>query len=211
MMIKRILFILSISVYSMSLMATEAKSELEANLNGLKSFEAAFEQSISSEQRGLQETSNGRFFLSRPGKFHWEYVAPYEQSIIADGEKIWVYDKDLDQVTVRNMQQALADSPALLLSETVSISDQFTVTKAIGDEQIAWFSLTPKSQENQYTSIQLGFKAGVIAQMVLMDAFGQKTQIVFTDQKQNKPIAEALFNFIPPEGVDVLDADATSE
>ena len=196
-----------LSLMPFSVIAADAKAELESYLNALKTFTANFEQSVTSETRAIQEVSEGTFNLSRPGKFIWEYEAPFEQSIIADGNKIWVYDKDLDQVTVRDMKQALADSPALLLSETVSVSEQFEVTKDSADDQRDWFTLTPKSQDNQYVGIKLAFLGGVISEMLLNDAFGQQTRIIFTQQQQNQPVDQSIFNFIPPEGVDVLNAD----
>lgn len=206
--IKKVICVFAIFFASSSVWAEEARQTLENYLNGLETLQADFQQSITSEQRGVQDVSTGTFTLSRPGKFLWEYHAPYEQTIIADGEKIWVYDKDLDQVTVRNMQQALADSPALLLSENVSISDQFNVTKTTQGDQREWFSLEPKSTDNQYVGIELAFLQGVISEMKLQDAFGQLTRIVFTNQQQNSPVDEQVFDFVPPEGVDVLDAEA---
>lgn len=190
--------------------AEEAKSRLESYLNEHQSLVADFEQSLISEKKGLQELSNGKFYLSRPGKFRWDYTEPFEQSIIADGEKIWVYDKDLDQVTIRDMRAALADSPALLLSDTVSINDQFQVTTMTGQDKMEWFILKPKSEENQYIDIRLAFVDAVIEQMELRDNFGQITKIHFSDQKANATIDVEIFNFKPPAGVDVLDAGAES-
>lgn len=189
-------------------MAEEAKARLESYLNELKTLEASFEQSLISENKGLQELSNGKFYLSRPGKFRWDYTEPFEQSIIADGEKIWVYDKDLDQVTVRDMRAALADSPALLLSDTVSISDQFQVTTLTEQDNKEWFILKPKNQENQYIDIRLAFVNTVIEQMELRDNFGQITKIYFSDQKANASMDAEIFNFKPPAGVDVLNVGA---
>ena len=188
--------------------AEEAKTKLENYLNDTTTYEATFEQTLSSEAQGLQETSKGKFFLSRPGKFRWNYSEPYEQSIIADGEKIWIYDQDLEQVTVREMSEILADSPALLLSNEVAISEEFIVTlqpesKESGYE---WFMLKPKSDDKQYADIRLAFEETKLKEMELRDNFGQRTVIVFSNQKRNEKMDQKLFDFTPPEGVDVLDA-----
>ena len=189
--------------------AEEAKNTLENYLNDIKTFEATFVQSLSSEANGLQETSEGKFFLSRPGKFRWDYTQPYEQSIIADGKNIWIYDKDLEQVTVREMSEILADSPALLLSNQVSISEEFVVTTLASEESnYEWFILKPKVDDKQYADIRLAFEKTNLKEMELRDNFGQLTRIVFSDQKRNQKLDQTLFDFTPPEGVDVLNASS---
>ena len=197
--------------YQGQAVAEEAKAMLEGYLNDIATFEANFEQSLISESNGLQEISKGDFFLSRPGKFRWNYSQPYEQSIIADGKKIWIYDKDLAQVTVRKMDKILADSPALLLSNEVEISEQFVVTKMPNSSETKgqkWFMLKPKDQDKQYADIRLAFEKANLKVMELRDNFGQLTRIIFSDLKRNQNIDQKLFNFIPPAGVDVLDAGA---
>lgn len=191
--------------------AEEAKTTLENYLNAIKTFEAEFEQSLISDANGIQEVSKGKFYLSRPGKFRWEYSEPYEQSIIADGENIWIYDKDLEQVTVREMTEILADSPALLLSNEVAISKEFIVTQMPATDAKKgqeWFILKPKNQDKQYADIRLAFADANLKEMELRDNFGQLTWITFTDQKRNSPIDQKLFDFTPPEGVDVLNTIA---
>ncbi len=190
--------------------AEEAKTKLENYLNDITTFEATFEQALSSEANGLQETSKGKFYLSRPGKFRWNYSEPYEQSIIADGKNIWIYDKDLEQVTVREMSEILADSPALLLSNEVAISEEFVVTMLPQPKESSyeWFMLKPKVDDRQYADIRLAFENANLKEMELRDNFGQLTRIVFFDQKRNQKVDQTLFDFTPPEGVDVLNASA---
>lgn len=203
------LLFLTLFIFQGQVFAEEAKTRLENYLNDITTFEASFEQSLISESNGLQEISKGDFFLSRPGKFRWNYSQPYEQSIIADGKKIWIYDKDLAQVTVRKMDKILADSPALLLSNEVEISEQFVVTKMPNSSDSKgqeWFMLKPKDQDKQYADIRLAFEKANLKVMELRDNFGQLTRIIFSDQKRNQKIDQKLFNFIPPAGVDVLDA-----
>ena len=199
---------LALFYFQGQVLAEEAKTTLEKYLNAIKTFEAAFEQSLISESNGLQEISNGVFTLSRPGKFRWDYTQPYEQSIIADGKSIWIYDKDLEQVTVRDMNEILADSPALLLSNEVAISEEFIVTMppVIKETGYEWFILKPKEQDKQYADIRLAFEKENLKEMELRDNFGQLTRIVFSDQKRNQKVDQKLFNFKPPPGVDVLKA-----
>ncbi len=207
---KKIIYLsLSLFFFTGQVFAEEAKTILEKYLNDITTFEASFEQSLISESNELQELSNGKFSLSRPGKFRWDYVKPYEQSIIADGKKIWIYDKDLEQVTVRDMNEILADSPALLLSNEVEISEEFVVNKlpaTSGKERLEWFLLKPKEQDKQYADIRLAFDNANLKVMELRDNFGQLTRIIFSDQKRNQKLDQSLFNFTPPEGVDVLNA-----
>ncbi len=205
---KIILVTLTALLFQTQALAEEAKTQLENYLNNIKNFEANFEQSLISGKDELQELSKGKFYLSRPGKFLWEYSEPYEQSIIADGKNIWIYDKDLEQVTVREMTEILADSPALLLSNEVAISEEFDVSTLpdISSRNQEWFVLKPKDQDKQYADIRLAFEKKQLREMELRDNFGQLTKIVFSKQKSNHELAPELFNFTPPEGVDVLNA-----
>jgi len=210
---KKIIYLtLSLFFFTGQVLAEDAKIQLEKFLNDTTTFEAGFEQSLISGSNKLQEMSSGKFSLSRPGKFRWDYVKPYEQSIIADGEKIWIYDKDLEQVTVRDMNEIIADSPALLLSNKVEISEEFVVSKlpdTSGKKGLEWFLLKPKEQDKQYAEIRLAFEKANLKVMELRDNFGQLTRIIFSNQKKNQKLDQSVFNFTPPEGVDVL--NATSE
>ncbi len=207
---KKLVFLFLLFI-SYGVLADDARSILEQYLNDTTTFEARFEQSLISESNTLQEVSSGKFYLSRPGRFRWEYTKPYEQSIIADEKNIWVYDKDLDQVTVRKMSDILADSPALLLSNKVAINKEFIVTREQikqGGNILEWFRLRPKDQDKQYSEIKLAFEAKNLKVMELKDNFGQLTRIVFFDQKKNRKLDPGLFQFEPPPGVDVLHAES---
>ncbi len=204
---KNILVFLALLLSCGQVFAEEAKTTIEKYLNSITSFEAYFSQSLITQADGIQETSKGKFYLSRPGKFRWDYSQPFEQSIIADGKKIWIYDQDLEQVTVREMSDVLSNTPALLLSSEVSISDEFNVSRIKDREKntgLEWFVLSPKAADQQYIDISLAFRDSNLAMMELRDSFGQLTKIIFTGQKRNQTIDQRLFNFTPPEGVDVL-------
>lgn len=205
----RIFLFLIISLIGSQAFAEEAKDKLENYLNGIKTFEANFSQSIITKNDGIQDISKGMFYLARPGKFRWNYTKPYEQEIIADGKDIWIYDKDLEQVTVREMSDVLANTPALLLSNEMSISNEFDV-RALKERsektKLEWFVLRPKAADQQYIDISLAFRDSKLAVMELQDSFGQLTKIIFSNQKPNQEIDQKLFSFTPPEGVDVLKA-----
>lgn len=188
--------------------AAEGRSRLDAFLADFSTLEAKFQQTVVDEKGRQLETSSGDVFLQRPGKFRWEYKAPYEQSIVADGERVWIYDVDLEQVSVKPMDSALADTPSLLLGGYASVDEEFSVVELGEADRLVWVGLTPKRKDNQYSTIRLGFNGKEMQVMELADAFGQTTRIVFSAQKRNKGIQSSIFQFVPPPGVDVLDASS---
>lgn len=151
----------------------------------------------------LQETS-GELALKRPGQFRWHTDAPMEQLLVSDGKKVWLYDPDLEQVTIQTLDQRLTHTPALLLSGDVSaISDNFEVTHKEAGEVID-FTLTPKAKDTLFDSLRLSFRGGVINDMQMVDGVGQRTNILFQGIKLNEPIHADQFTFEIPEGTDVI-------
>jgi len=145
--------------------------------------------------------------MSRPGHFRWDYEKPYLQQIIADGQKLWIFDIDLDQVIVKSLKQALGNTPAVLLSGSADLSDQFSITdyqnEQADKDKLDWVELRPKDEDASFQLLRLGF-ANDLQQMVLLDAFGQETRIQFKQLQRNPHIDPKLFQFEPPPGVDVL-------
>jgi outer membrane lipoprotein carrier protein len=186
----------------------KGRDRLDGFLRDFKTLTAAFEQTLLTERGQRLEVSRGRVYLQRPGLFRWEYFAPYQQSIIADGKRVWVYDKDLEQVSVKPFDSAVAETPALLLSGRTDIQREFEVFELGKADGLEWMRLKPRKQQAQYTVIRLGFDGPRVEVMELLDNFGQTTRIAFSGQQRNVPIDPALFTFIPPPGVDVLDAAA---
>ncbi len=186
--------------------AAAGVARLERYLEGLVSWRASFEQELRDEHGGMRERSSGVFYLQRPGRFRWEYERPHRQSIVADGQRVWIYDPELEQVTVKPLEAALGSTPALLLGGDVDIEKEFKVAEQGERDGIAWLVLTPKGGEPQYTEIRLGFEGAALRAMELHDNFGQTTRIRFRGERRNAPIDRALFAFKPPPGVDVLDA-----
>lgn len=151
----------------------------------------------------LQETS-GELALKRPGQFRWHTDEPMEQLLVSNGEKVWLYDPDLQQVTIQQLDQRLTHTPALLLSGDVStISENFEVShKEVGD--VIDFTLRPKARDTLFDSLRLSFRGGVINDMQLIDSVGQRTNILFMGVKMNEPLKSGLFQFEIPEGADVI-------
>ncbi|MEW6312077.1 MAG: outer membrane lipoprotein chaperone LolA [Pseudomonadota bacterium] len=151
----------------------------------------------------LQETS-GELALKRPGQFRWHTDEPMEQLLVSNGEKVWLYDPDLQQVTIQQLDQRLTHTPALLLSGDVStISENFEVShKEVGD--VIDFTLRPKARDTLFDSLRLSFRGGVINDMQLIDSVGQRTNILFMGVKMNEPLKSGLFEFEIPEGADVI-------
>jgi len=151
----------------------------------------------------LQETS-GELALKRPGQFRWHTDEPMEQLLVSDGKKVWLYDPDLEQVTIQTLDQRLTHTPALLLSGDVSsISENFEVSHKEAGEVID-FTLRPKARDTLFDSLRLSFRSGVINDMQMIDGVGQRTNILFHGVRVNEPLAAELFSFEIPEGTDVI-------
>lgn len=151
----------------------------------------------------LQETS-GEMALKRPGLFRWHTDAPLEQLLVSNGEMVWLYDPDLEQVTIRSLDQRLTHTPALLLSGDISkIGENFEIThKEAGG--VVDFILKPKAKDTLFDNLRLSFRNGVVNDMQLIDGVGQRTNILFFGVKMNQSIDTAQFNFKVPEGTDVI-------
>ncbi|MBA1265221.1 outer membrane lipoprotein chaperone LolA [Stutzerimonas sp. NM35] len=151
----------------------------------------------------LQETS-GELALKRPGQFRWHTDEPMEQLLVSDGNKVWLYDPDLEQVTIQTLDQRLTHTPALLLSGDVStISENFEVSHKEAGEVID-FTLRPKARDTLFDNLRLSFRSGVINDMQMIDGVGQRTNILFHGVRVNAPLAAGLFSFEIPEGTDVI-------
>ncbi|HMK87569.1 MAG TPA: outer membrane lipoprotein chaperone LolA [Steroidobacteraceae bacterium] len=180
-------------------------SEVEKYLAGLSSWSADFEQTIDDGHGKVVRSAAGKFYLERPGKFRWDYTEPSEQLVLADGKQIWFYDKDLAQANVRDMDGTLAGTPAMLLSGTGSVSEQFDITTLPLSGGLRWFQLIPKRANTDFQLVRIGFdKDGELASMFLADKLNQVTQLAFTHATKNPKLSPDLFTFSPPAGVDVI-------
>ncbi len=148
--------------------------------------------------------SSGTFMFARPGKFIWSYQKPYAQILQADGDKLYVYDKDLNQVTVRSLGGALGASPAAILFGSNDLEKNFTLRDAGEKGGIDWLELTPKAKDTQFQSVAIGFKDDNLQAMELHDVFGNITLLTFSNIQKNPPIKSNIFKFNVPKGADVI-------
>lgn len=163
-----------------------------------------FAQMVLDKNMKMLQQSTGTMQFSRPGKFRWEYDKPYEQVIVADGQRLWVYDKDLNQVTERKLDRALGASPAALLAGSNEIDKSYNLSSIGNQEGLDWLEAIPKTKETAFERIRLGFgKAGLDA-MELRDQFGQVTVIRFAEIERNGKLAPDAFTFTIPKGADVI-------
>ncbi|MGV2288864.1 outer membrane lipoprotein chaperone LolA [Trinickia sp. YCB016] len=152
----------------------------------------------------ITSTSSGTFLFARPGKFIWSYEKPYEQVLQADGDNLYVYDKDLNQVTVRKLGGALGASPAAILFGSNDLDKNFTLKDAGVKDGIDWLELTPKAKDTQFQRVGIGFRDGNLEAMELHDVFGNVTLLTFSNIQKNPPLKPDTFKFVVPKGADVL-------
>jgi len=187
-----------------ALYASESTDDLKTFSQYLKSFTSEFEQTVYDAQSQPLQSSTGSAALKRPGKFTWHYKKPNEQQIVSDGEQVWIYDLELEQVTVSALGDRAAGTPLALLMGESPLEEEFEI-KALGEKDaISWYELIPLSKENDFETIYLGLNAKGLAVMELRDNFGQATQIKFIDFKLNVPLKDAQFEFSPPVGIDII-------
>lgn len=174
--------------------------------NDVRTYQALFQQVVLDEGFNPIEESSGRVLIKRPGRFRWDYEPPNAHKIIADGEKVWIYDVELEQVTVRSLKAAVGSTPAGLLAGGAEINEEFEV-KDLGEVNgpLHWVRLMPKSEDVGFEDIRIGFEDGRLRVMELIDGLGQTTRITMTEGVENESIPDARFDFTPPEGVDVID------
>lgn len=177
---------------------------LRAFLQETSAGKAHFAQIVVDKNLKQLQQATGTMQFQRPGRFRWQYDKPYEQVIVGDGERLWIYDKDLNQVTVRKLDRALGSSPAALLAGSNEIDKSYNITSIGKQEGLDWLEATPKSRENAFERIRLGFGGSGLEAMELRDQFGQATVIRFSSMERNPRLAPEVFRFAPPKGADVI-------
>jgi outer membrane lipoprotein carrier protein len=150
------------------------------------------------------QQATGSFAFSRPGKFRWSYEKPFHQLIVGDGEKLWIYDRDLNQVVVKKLGDALGASPAALLAGDNALERNFTLTAGIAAEGVEWVVAKPKSDESGFQEVRIAFADNLPRRMELTDNFGQVTHLVFAGFDRNAAVDQAQFRFTPPRGADIV-------
>jgi chaperone LolA len=182
-----------------------ATDRLKTFVAASHSAQANFTQELKDKSGKRLQSASGTMQFERPGKFRWEYRKPYEQLIVGDGKKFWLYDIDLNQVTVKKLDAALGSSPAALLSGNNEIEHGFALKDIAEREGLEWLQAIPKSSDTNFAKILMGFNAASeLVVMELHDTFGHRTVLRFSELKNNPPLPPQLFKFTPPKGADVL-------
>jgi len=193
-----VLLVLPLTAISASL---ERFSEF---INQTLTARGEFEQKIFDRNRRLLQESRGVLAFSRPGKFRWTYVKPYAQLIVGDGSRVWIYDEDLKQVTVRKLDQALGSTPAALLAGNNEAMRAFNLSDQGAKGGLEWLEALPRDKEGNFERIRMGFGSSGLEVMELLDGFGQTTVLRFVSLKRNPKLDPGLFRFSPPKGADVI-------
>jgi outer membrane lipoprotein carrier protein len=181
-----------------------AIDQLHQFLQTTRTLKAEFAQTVIARNGRKPQQSSGQVAISRPGKLRWEIQKPYPQLVVGDGEKIWIYDPELQQVTVRKAGQAIGGSPAMLLSGNNDLEKNFTLKEAGSEDGLNWVEATPKAGDSGFEKVRLGFAGSDLKAMELHDSFGQTTVIRFSKLERNPALPAASFKFAPPAGVDVV-------
>jgi outer membrane lipoprotein carrier protein len=169
-----------------------------------QSARADFEQNVVDRAGKPVQKANGTFVFQRPGKFRWVYAKPADQVIVGDGERVWIHDRDLNQVTVRKLSKALGSTPAALLAGSGDIEAAFELAEAGMRDGLEWLEAKPKEREAGFERVRMGFSASGLQAMELVDHFGQTTRLRFTNLTRNPKLDADEFRFTPPKGADVL-------
>lgn len=197
--------LLTVSAALLPLLAQAgAVDQLHDFLKNTRTLKAEFSQLVIAKNGRKPQQSSGTVAISRPGKLRWEIIKPYPQLVVGDGEKVWVHDPELQQVTVRKAGQAIGGSPASLLAGNNELEKNFNVREAGELDGLNWVEATPKSGESGFEKIRLGFAGSELKAMELFDNFGQQTQIRFSRIERNPALPASLFTFKAPPGTDVL-------
>lgn len=182
-----------------------AVAALREFLAQTKSARGEFTQQVTRGNAPAAPPSSGTFVFQRPGKFRWTYLKPYEQVLVADGERLYLFDKDLNQVTIKRIAAALPASPASILFGGNEFERDFAVAEAGTRDGLQWLTATPRVKDSQFERIEIGFRDGLPAAMVIADSFGQVSRLAFSRFERNAKVDAQSFRFVPPPGADVLE------
>lgn len=174
----------------------------------LSTLRADFRQEVLDSAGAVREQADGRLMLEKPGRFRWEYRHPSEQLLVSDGKTVWLYDADLEQVTVRSLGDSLATTPAMLLSGQGRVDQSFVASDGGQAGGLDWVELVPKLEDTDFRSIHLGFRGEELVHMNLVDRLGQTTSIDFLNIERNPRLPADIFTYVPPPGVDVIGSAA---
>jgi len=195
---------MALAIAFVSAAAASGIDQLRAFVDGARTGKATFRQVVASKSGRVPQASSGTFAFARPGKFRWSYDKPYAQLLVGDGDKLWIYDRDLNQVIIKKLDRALGATPASLLAGSNVFEINFVLIDGGNADGIEFVEAQPKSPDTGFDHIRIGFKENLPRTMELHDNFGQLTQLTFDTFERNPAIDPALFRFSPPPGADVI-------
>ena len=207
---KRFMFAVSalVLIFSLSAVAQAATGPARARLDvfatGLHSLTGHFSQILTNVNGQASKTSTGTLALEAPREFRWDTLAPYKQTIVADGGRVWMYDPELEQVTVRKQSTEEAHSPLTVLTDLKQLDKEFKATERGEHDGLDWLRLTSTAKDPQFAWVDLGFDANGLARMSFRDQLGSTTEIRFSHWQRNPSLPPGTFTFVPPEGADVI-------
>jgi outer membrane lipoprotein carrier protein len=212
-MVARLSLLLLLTVTSASLAdgSGPARSALESFANDLETFQASFTQTVRSQDGRVQDHNTGKIWLHSPDRLRWVYEGDFPETIVADGNDVWIYDETLQQVTVKPQSDQAADSPLLILADVSQLNEQFRVAELGDFEDMVLLELRSQDMEAEFERILLGFDADGVRMLAMEDAFGQRTEIHFEQVLRNQAIDPQLFRFDPPADADVVGVPAGTD
>lgn len=181
-----------------------ATERLQSFFKEVQSLQGDFTQTVFDQHMKAKEHAQGNFAVQRPGKFHWDYQSPFRQLIVANGKRVWIYDSELEQVTVKTLDETVGSTPAQLLSSGESLELNFAIADLGAKDDLEWVELTPHAKDTSFERVRLGMDQHDLRVMELQDNFGQTTRLEFSRLQRNPRLAATLFEFTPPPGVDVV-------
>lgn len=198
----------SLSAFACVLATAAARADsvdtLRDFVRDVKSGRATFTQTVTAPDGAKRRSSSGSFEFSRPNRFRFAYAKPFEQLIVADGQKVWIFDADLNQVSVRKFSSALGATPAALLAGG-SLEKDFELSSQAPQDGLDWALALPKLKDGAFQSVRIGFKGKTLAAVEITDAFGQRSMLQFTQMTANAAVPSDSFRFTPPAGADVIE------
>ena len=201
-------FLVAVCLWSGAALADDGVRLVENFVSGIETFQGGFRQTLIDPDGEVVEETRGTLEIRRPGQFRWDNTEPYEQQLVADGVNIWSYDVDLEQVTVKAQSEALANTPALVLSGAGSALDQFDVIESYEEAAHTWVRLEPRAADAGFSRMEMGFVDGQLDRLVFFDTLAQTTLVQFDDVVVNETIAAERFEFTIPEFADVIGTPA---
>ena len=198
------LWIAFVLAFAASLAQADAVDTLREFVRDVKSGQASFTQTVVSTDGARKKTSSGQFEFARPNRFRFAYTKPFAQLIVGDGQKVWIFDADLNQASSRAIGQALGATPAALLAGG-SLDAEFTLAPLPVRDGLDWALATPKAKDGPFQSMRVGFRGKELAAVEITDSFGQVSTLQFTQYQANTPVVAERFRFVPPVGADVIE------